>query len=193
MRTLRKPSLLEWLVCLGAIGVGAAILGVSLSGGLSRSTPEDELVSAEGVATNVREFRSVRAHFVSFTVGGYSMEYDGAAPRFQDVLTAVQSNRPIRVWVSKKNEALMPIGSQVTLYKLRAGNRPILSYSEVASQRGKGRTAGAIIGCALMGLGALVTFVCLNRQRRFATSVNAVPVKGRPELVPGGVVSPLAR
>ena len=118
MRTPRKPSLLEWLVCLGAIAAGAAILGVSLSGGLSCSTPEDELASAEGVPTNVREFRTVRAHFVSFTVGGYSMEYDGAAPKFQEVLTAVQSNRPIQVWVSKKNEALIPIGSQVTLYKL---------------------------------------------------------------------------
>jgi hypothetical protein len=191
MRTPRKPSLLEWLVCLGAIAVGAAILGVSLSGGLSRSTPEDELASAEGVPTNVREFRTVRAHFVSFTVGGYSIEYDGAAPKFQDVLTAVQSNRPIRVWVSKKNEALIPIGSQVTLYKLRAGNRPILSYSEGVGQRAKGRIAGPIVGCALMGLGALVTFVCLNRQHRYAASVGTVPVKGRPELAPGGVVNPL--
>jgi hypothetical protein len=191
MRTLRKPSLLEWLVCLGGIAVGAAILGVSLSGGLSRSTPEDELASAEGVPTNVREFRTIRAHFVSFTVGSYSMEYDGAAPKFQEVLTAVQSNRPIRVWVSKKNEALLPIGSQVTLYKLRAGNRPILSYSEVVGQRAKGRIAGSIIGCALIGLGALVTFVCLNTQRRYAASVSPVPVKGRPELAPGGVVNAL--
>ena len=92
-------------------------MGVSLSGGLSRCTPEDELASAEGGPTNVREFRTVRAHFVSFTVGGYSMEYDGAAPKFQEVLTAVQSKRPIGVSVSKKNEALIPIGSQVTLYK----------------------------------------------------------------------------
>ncbi len=183
--------MLEWLVCLGAIGVGAAILGVSLSGGLSRSTPEDELASAEGVPTDVREFRTVRAHFISFTVGGYSMEYDGAAPKFQEVLTAVQSNRPVRVWVSKKNEALIPIGSQVTLYKLRAGNRPILSYSEVVGQRAKGRNAGLIIGCALMGLGALVTFVCLNKQYRYATSLSAVPGKGRPELATGGVVTPL--
>jgi hypothetical protein len=183
--------MLEWLVCLGAIAVGAAILGVSLSGGLSRSTPEDELASAEGVPTNVREFRTVRAHFVSFTVGGYSMEYDGAAPKFQEVLTAVQSKQPIRVWVSKKNEALIPIGSQVTLYKLRAANRPILSYSEVVGQRAKGRIAGPIIGCALMGLGALVTFGCLNMQRRYAASVSAVPVKGRPELAPGGVVNPV--
>jgi hypothetical protein len=193
MRTLRKPSLLDWSVCLGAIAAGVAILGVSLSGGLSRSTPEDELASTEGVATNVKEFRSVRAHFVSFTVGGYSIEYDGAAPKFQEVLTAVQSNRPLRVWVSKKNEALIPIGSQVTLYKLRAGNWPILSYTEVAGQRGKGRTAGAIIGCALMGLGALVSFVCLNKQRRLAASVGAGPVKGRPELVPGGVMNALTR
>ena len=191
MRTPRKPSLLEWLVCFGAIAVGAAILGVSLSGGLSRSTPEDELASAEGVPTNVREFRTVRAHFVSFTVDGYSMEYDGAAPKFQEVLTAVQSNRPIRVWVSKKNEALLPIGSQVTLYKLRAGNRPILSYSEVVGQRAKGRIAGSIIGCALMGLGALVTFVCLNRQRNYAASVSSVPVNRRPDLVPGSVVNPV--
>lgn len=191
MRTLRKPSTPEWLVCLGAVAVGAVILGVSLSGGLSRSTPEDELASAEGVPTNVREFRTVRAHFVSFTVGGYSMEYDGAAPKFQEVLTAVQSNRPIRVWVSKKNEALIPIGSQVTLYKLRAMNRPILSYSEVVGQRAKGRIAGTIIGCALMGLGALVTFVCLKRQRRYVASVSPVPVKGRPELAPAGVVNAL--
>lgn len=190
MRTLRKPSLLEWLVCLGAIGVGAAILGVSLAGGLSRSTPEDELASAEGVATNLREFRTVRAHFVSFTVGDYSMEYDGAAPKFQEVLTAVQSNRPIRVWVSKKNEALIPIGSQVTLYKLRAGNRPILSYSEVVGQRAKSRIAGPIIGCALMGLGALVTLVCLNKQHRYAASVRAVPVQARTELAPGRVATP---
>jgi hypothetical protein len=193
MRTLRKPSLPEWLVCLGAIAVGAAILGVSLSGGLSRNTPEDELVSAEGVPTNVREFRTVRAHFISFTVGGYSTEYDGAAPKFQEVLTAVQSKRPIQVWVSKKIEALIPIGSQVTLYKLRAGNRPILSYSEVAGQRAKGRIAGSIIGCALMGLGAIVMFGCLNRQRRHAASVSGVPVKGRPELALGGVVNPLTR
>ena len=189
MRTPRKPSLLEWLVCFGAIAVGAAILGVSLSGGLSRSTPEDELASAEGVPTNVREFRTVRAHFVSFTVGGYSMEYDGAAPKFQEVRTAVQSNRPIRVWVSKKNEALIPIGSQVTLYKLRAMDRPILSYSEVAGQRAKGRSAGPIIGCALMGLGALVTFVCLNMQRRYAASVSDGFLKGRPELAPDGMVN----
>jgi hypothetical protein len=189
MRTPRKPSLPEWLVCLGAIAVGAAILGVSLSGGLSRSTPEDELASAEGVPTNVREFRTVRARFVSFTVGGYSMEYDGAAPRYQEVLTAVQSKRPIRVWVSKKNEALLPIGSQVTLYKLRAADRPILSYSEVVGQRAKARIAGPIIGCALMGLGALVMFGCLNRQRRHADSVSAGSVKGRPELAPSGAVN----
>jgi hypothetical protein len=191
MRTLRKPSPLEWLVCLGAIAVGAVILGVSLTGGLSRSTPEDELASAEGVPTHVREFWSRRARFVSFTVGDYSMEYNAAAPKYQEVLTAVQSNRPIRVWVSKKNEALIPIGGQVTLYKLRAGNRPILSYSEVVGQRAKGGIGGSIIGCALMGLGALVTFVCLNRQHRYAASVSAVPVKGRPELAPGVVVHPL--
>jgi hypothetical protein len=191
MRTLRKPSPLEWLVCLGAIAAGAASLGVSLTGGLSRSTPEDELASAEGVPTNVREFWSRRARFVSFTVGDYSMEYNAAAPKYQEVLTAVQSNRPIRVWVSKKNEAPLPIGSQVTLYKLRAGNRPILSYSEGVGQRAKGGVGGSIIGCALMGLGALVTFVCHNQQRRYAASVSTVPVKVRPELAPGGVVTPV--
>jgi hypothetical protein len=189
MRTPRKPALLEWLVCLGAFAAGAAIMGVSLSGGLSRCTPEDELASAEGVPTNVREFRTVRAHFVSFTVGGYSMEYDGAAPKFQEVLTAVQSRRPIGVSVSKKNEALIPIGSQVTLYKLRAMGRPILSYSEVVGQRAKGGSAGPIIGCALMGLGALVTVVCLNMQRRYSASVSDGSLKGRPELAPGGVVN----
>ena len=191
MRTLRKPSVLEWLVCLGAIGVGAVILAVSLSGGLSRSTPEDELASAEGVPTHVREFWSRRNRFVSFTVGDYSMEYNVAAPKYQDVLKAVQSHRPIRVWVSKKNEALLPIGSQVTLYKLRAGNRPILSYLEVVGERAKGGLGGSIIGCALMGLGALVTVVCLNKQHRCATSLSAVPVKERPELAPGGVATPL--
>jgi hypothetical protein len=191
MRTLRKPSLVEWSVCLGAVAVGAAILGVFLSGGLSRSTPEDELASAEGVPSNVREFRSVRARFVSFTVGDYSMEYDAAAPKYHEVLTAVHSNRPIRVWVSKKNEALIPIGSQVTLYKLRAGNRPILSYSEVVGQRAKGRVAGPIIGCALIGLGALVTFACLNTQRRYAASVGPASAKARPELASSGVANPL--
>jgi hypothetical protein len=42
-----------------------------------------------------------------------------------------------------------------------------------------------------MGLGALVTFVCLNRQQRYAASVSAGSVKGRPELAPGGVVNPV--
>jgi hypothetical protein len=63
----------------------------------------------------------------------------------------------------------------------------------VAGQRGKGRTAGAIIGCALMGLGGLVSFVCLNLQRRSAASVSAGPVKGRPELAPSRVVNALSR
>ena len=41
----------------------------------------------------------------------------------------------------------------------------------------------------LMGLGALVTVVCLNMQRRYAVSVSDRSLNGRPELAPGGVVN----
>jgi hypothetical protein len=170
MRPARKPSALEWLVCVGAFLGGAAFLWLDLSGRTRGSTPENELAVAEAVAANVSESMVRGIHYLKFTVVGYAIEYDGAQPQYQEVRSAVQSGRPIRVWVSKRNEAPIPIGHSVTLYKLHARNRPVLTYSEVAAYRAKQEYAVPIVGGVLMALGGFCTLGCVYTQRRYVLS-----------------------
>jgi hypothetical protein len=181
MRPPRKPSALEWLLCVGAFLGGAAFLWLDLSGRTRGSTPENELAVAEAVATNVSESMVRGIHYLKFTVAGYAIEYDGAQPQYQEVRSAVQSGLPIRAWVSKRNEAPIPIGHSVTLYKLHARNRPVLTYSEVAAYRAKQQHAVPIIGGVLMALGGLCTLGLAYTQRRYAKWVSTGSKEGLPE------------
>jgi hypothetical protein len=174
MRSQRKPSAWEWLLCLAAFLAGAGLLGLHLAGRTRRTTPENELVSVEDVATNGHEYAVRGRHYLRFTVAGYLIEYDGAAPKYQEVCSAVHSGRPIRVWVSKKNEAPIPIGGQVTLYQLRVGNRPVLTYAEANANRARTANAVPIVGGVLMGLGALVAYSCFCSQRRYAAGAGGL-------------------
>ena|SRR5205809_2079113 len=180
MRPPRKPSALEWLVCVGVFLGGAAFLWLDLSGRARGSTPENELAVAEAVATNVTESMVRGIHYLKFTVAGYAIEYDGAQPQYQEVRSAVQSGRPIRVWVSKKNEALIPIGQSVRLYKLHVGNRPVLTYSEVVAYRAKQASAVPIVAGALMAVGGFSTLGCMYTQRRYAKWVSTGSKVGLP-------------
>jgi len=171
MRTPRKPSAVEWSVCIGAFVAGAGLVWLYFSDRSGGNTPEKQLVSVEGVASNVTEY-TLRGHHLNFTVGPYAIEYDGAQPKYQDVRSAVQSRRPIRVSVAK--------GRSATLYKLNLGAKEVLTYSESANYLANQAFAVPIVGGILMALGAAVTAGCFYTQRRYAKWVRG-SMEGLPD------------
>jgi hypothetical protein len=171
MRRLRKPSVLNWLVCVGVFAGGAALLGLHLTSRTRSSTPEKELIVAEAIASSVSEHMFRGNHYLKFTVGRYAIEYDGAQPHYDDLRSAVQSGRPVRVWVSARNEAPIPIGKTVTLYKLQLGDTLLLSYAETAAYRAKQEYAVPIVGGVLAAMGAFFTLGCAFTHRRYAGPV----------------------
>jgi hypothetical protein len=158
---------------------GAALIGTYLFGRLPGTTPENQLTIAEGVPVNVSETLRRGHHDLSFTVQGYPITYAGDEPNYQGVRSAVQSRRPIRVWVSNKVEAAIPLGRSVTLYQLHQGDHPVLTYSEVVAHQARTARAVPIVGGALLGLGALALAGCCSAQRRHAGHTSAD--KGQPD------------
>jgi hypothetical protein len=130
------------------------------------------------VPSDVRETRYRANHFLSFSVAGHSIEYDGAMPRYQEIRSALQSGRPIRVWVSPAPEAPIPIGNHVTLYQLTIDDKPVLTYAETVAHSAKAAPAGPLVGAAIIALGALVTCSCLVKQRRYEAWKVQVQIPG---------------
>jgi len=156
-------------------------LWLDLSGRTRGSTPENELAVAEAVATNVSESMARGVHHLKFSVAGRAIEYDGAQPHYPEVRSAVQSDRAVRVWVSKKNEAPIPLGQSVTLYKMHAGNRPVLNYAEVAAHRAKQGYAVPIVGGVLLAFSGLCTVGCVYTQGRHAKWISTGSIEGLPD------------
>jgi hypothetical protein len=84
-------------------------------------------------------------------------------------VSAVQSRRPIKMWVSKKSEAPIPIGSTVTLYKLNMGDKPVLTYDETAAHYANKASAAPIFLSVFTVLGACGCLGCFFAHRRFVT------------------------
>jgi hypothetical protein len=171
MPSPRKPSLFEWLFCLAFFFLGCGILGIYFSGRFAGTTSENELTLAEGVPSEVHvsqnlRLRGPRTESLEFTIAGYRTQYTSDEPKFQEVLSAVTSGEPIRVWVSTRPETLFPARGWVPLYKVSLGETPVLTYPEIAAYHAEGARAMLIVGSAVFAIGAWAVFLCYrNRQR----------------------------
>lgn len=168
----RKPWLIEWLFCLGlffaGIGIGSLLVFVHYHG----TTPEEELTLVEGVPTDVELTRQTgqrgdTAYFLTFKVGEYFTEYSSLDPRFDDVLSAVRADVPLRVWVSTKQETVFPRRGRVPLYKLSTADKMVLTYPEVVGRKANRTGSILILGGTILSLGAWGTYRCFRLHRRY--------------------------
>jgi hypothetical protein len=144
----------EWLFCIGILVVGIALLAVYLLDSSSGTTPEEDLTLVEGVATEVRTSSVSGSEILEFKVAGHQTEYASDRPKYEQVLVAVGSGQPVRVWISTRQETLFPRQGWVPLYKMSVGDQPVLEYAEVVGHKAEGAYAALVVGCVLCGVGA---------------------------------------
>jgi hypothetical protein len=177
MASPRKSSTFHWLFCVGILLLGGGILGLYVFNRLSGTTPDNELTFAEGVAEDVilsqGAGRAGSTFYLHFSVGPYRTVYTSDQPKYWEVESAVQSRKPIRVWVSMRQETLFPRQGWVPLYKLSVGDRPVLTYSEAVAQKA-GRSGALLLGgVVLSAIGAWGVYVCIRNLRRYSAAVSA--------------------
>jgi hypothetical protein len=167
----RPTTVWEWLFCFVILSVGVCLIGLYLFTSSFGTTPEADLTLAEGVASDIKVVQlpggGGTAEVLKFTVAGYHTEYSSYRPKYQGVLTAVRSGRPIRVWVSAKQETLFPRQGWVPLYKLNVGDSPVLGYSDVVGDHVNGSQAFLIGAGIAFAMGAVAIFFCYRNYRRY--------------------------
>jgi hypothetical protein len=168
---LLHPSAGRWLLSVAALLLGTAFLGLYAFERLHGTTPENELTLVEGVPEDValteQAIRGRRpARFLKFTVGGYRTEYSEYRPRFEGVAEAVQSGRPLRVWVSTRRETLFPRAGWVPLYKMSVDEHNVLAYADVAGEQEGGNHLFLIPAAILIAAGAWGGYHSLRRRPR---------------------------
>jgi hypothetical protein len=162
----RKTAVWEWLFCLAVLFVGLFFLFVYEFNRQHGTTAEDDLTLAEGVADPVLLPQSGKTQSLLFTVAGLNTDYASDRPHFAAVLAAVQSGKPIRIWISTRQETLVPRSKNwATLYKLSVGDRPVLRYAEVVEHQQKGATAALIVGCAIVGISIFGMLAGIRKNR----------------------------
>jgi hypothetical protein len=174
-----KPSALDWLFCVGILLLGGGFLGIYVFSRLYGTTPENELTLAEGQPTNIELSQltgsyGARTDYLKFAVAQYRTEYASDQPKYQEVLSAVQSGEPIQVWVSTKQETVFPRQGWVPLYKLSFEGRAILTYSEVVADKSQGSRAVLIGGSVVLAIGTWGVYLCIRNRRRYAAGVGTV-------------------
>jgi len=161
LSTARQPGPLEWLFSFGIVLFGLLILGCQF---LPGTTPENELTFVEGVPSNVMvtkvsSLTKGQRSIVECTLAPYHFEWASGDPHYDEIYSVLANRGPIQAWVSTKRErAVLNLDSaRVRLYKLRAGGRQILSYSEAAGSYDS--NALLIVGGAIALLGAFSVYI----------------------------------
>jgi hypothetical protein len=167
----RKPTIVDWSVCFIPILLGLGLLYAYAFNRLAGSTPEQDLTLAEGVPVSVELSRLPQRYgnsvqLLEFSIDSFRMEYGSDAPKFREVVSAVTSGKPVRVWVSTKQETLVSRPGFVPLYKLSVGEKPILTYRDVKTHSKTGSRAVLIGGCAVLAIGVIVLVMCIRNYRR---------------------------
>jgi hypothetical protein len=150
---------------------GAAIIVVYVFNHLYGTTPEEELTPAEGVPTAV-EFTKVPRrgaefiHIISFKIGSFTTEYASDRPKYDEVVAAVESGDPIRVWISTKRETLFAREGWVPLYKLEHRGKTVLDYQTTVAHKSEGK--GGMLWCAglVIVMGAVGLFAYIRARKR---------------------------
>lgn len=167
--TPRRPRVWEWLLSIGIVCLGLAILGIHFFSAIRGTTPEQELTPAEGVASDVTITAvpgRAPVQVLKFTIGGYRTEYASDRPKYDEVKSAVASGQPLRAWVSTKQETVFPRAGWVPLYKLSAGDKPILEYGDVIAHEAKGSQAMLIGAIVVLAIGTFGILSCIRASRR---------------------------
>jgi hypothetical protein len=178
MQPPRKTRVYEWVVCIAILMAGLGILGVYVFASAHGTTPENELTEIEGEPSNVQMSEvfgryGSRTEFLKFTVAGYQTEYGSNRPHYQEVLNAVQGDEALHIWVSTKQETLFPRQGWVPLYKMRVGDKVILTYNDTVSHEKGGAFAALVVGCVVSAAGAAGVYQCYrqsSKYRRWASS-----------------------
>jgi hypothetical protein len=174
----RQPKTLAWVFVVAVFLIGLAAVGAYFWTSAHGTTPESELTLAEGLPQDVRMAGNARLGYtLQFTVGGYRTEYGDNAPQFKEVVAAVESGRPVRIWVSTRRETLIPRQGWVPLYQLVVDDQRVLSYDDaVGHTQDMGRSmlivGGVVAAIGLMGIGLNVR----NHRRFSAARLAADPV-----------------
>jgi hypothetical protein len=154
--------------------VGVAFLGMYIFFRNYAVTAEGELTLAEGVPDDV-EFSTVRhrrgggeTHHVKFTVGGKRTQYASDRPHYEDLVRTLESQEPVRAWVSTKQLTLFEKPSPLLhLYKLEQRGRMIISYEDVISADEQESMAVLIVGIAVSSLGVMGLFLYYRARKKY--------------------------
>ncbi len=170
--SLQPPSALNWLFCIVVLLVGVVSLGLYTFSSLYGTTAENELTLVTGVAKNVRLTEipgrfGAKSQVATFSVGNYQTEYGSGSPKYDAVLAAIRSGKPVQLWVSTKKETLFPRAGWVPLYKLSMQGEPVVTYAEVIENKEDDSQSTLIVGGALLGLGLIGTCRCFYNRGRF--------------------------
>ena len=152
MKKRDGPSL---LIVLFFLVPGAVYLYMSFHP-LRTLPPEDDLVLAEGVPTDIKD-EDWRAgdmpgrRTVMFAVAGQRVFYDDGAPKYDEVLKAARAARPLQVWFSAQEWASFNSGPRCyRVYKLNIEEAPVLTYQDHQRDKAYSRKFSFVYGVAIL-------------------------------------------
>lgn len=122
--------------------IGLGLLYFSLS---VHPVAEDKLKFFEGVPKEVEKSTSGKRKYVDFTVGDMHTYYSDRKPKFDAIASAVKTGTPVKIWVDLDAQE----GSG-RLYKMVAGDKEILSYSEFINAEKSSSNFSLFSGIALV-------------------------------------------
>jgi len=168
-RVRKPPSVLEWILCGAFFCLGLFVVFVWVFSNINGITAEKDLTLAQGVPEDATETmlsgrNGSKTYFVKFNVKEFHTEYSSDDAHYAEVLAAVKSEKPLKVWVSTKQETLLPRQGWVPLYKLESSGKTIVAYEDTVKTSKKGANAMLIVGLAITAIGA----ISLNTNRQNA-------------------------
>jgi hypothetical protein len=168
MQALKKPHFLEWVFSTLILLAGVAVIALAVFSYVHGTTSEEELtrfdeVPRDALIQKISRRNGGTTDILVFKIGGYKVEYGDDAPKYKEVLVAIGSGQRIQVWLSTKQETVLPRPGFATLYKVNYDGKPILTYSEAIDSKHGSWAFGLI----LIALGVFSTISCVRKYRSF--------------------------
>ena len=143
-----KTRRIDWIVCSVVFVIGLILLGLEVFSDLYGTTPESELTTVEGSASEAQVSRIEGTSYVRFTVNHQTVDYSSDMPGYTKVVEAIKSATPMSLGISTKQETLFPRDGWVPLYTLAIGAEVLLTYQDTV---GKGyRSSHSLLYMALV-------------------------------------------
>jgi hypothetical protein len=156
----------DWLGCSLLFAFGLFVNVVTDHARKHGTTPEAELQTGTGPATDVTISKRQGSEYLWLNVAGYRVEYSTAQPGYARLMRAIQDQELITVGVSTKPETFFPRQGWVPLYTLNIGPETLLTYQHTITHGYRASTGAAFIGPCICLLSLWGLWTCYRDRAK---------------------------